>query len=161
LQVLRSYLDEPKELGLAEALLIGYKDDLDKTLIQSYSNTGVVHIIAISGLHLGLIYWLLVQLLNPFQKRRYMKWLRPVIIISGLWLFSLLAGAQPSILRSAVMFTCIVIGAGIGRKSSIYNSLAFFCLCIALLESILAMGRRLPTLLFRCSEHCHFYASNL
>jgi len=125
LQVLRNYLDEPKELGLAEALLIGYKDDLDKTLIQSYSNTGVVHIIAISGLHLGLIYWLLVQLLNPFQKRRYMKWLRPVIIISGLWLFSLLAGAQPSILRSAVMFTCIVIGAGIGRKSSIYNSLAF------------------------------------
>ena len=113
-----------KELGLAEALLIGYKDDLDKTLVQSYTNTGVVHIIAISGLHLGLIYWLLVQLLKPLQRRKYMKWLRPVIIILGLWLFSLLAGAQPSILRSAVMFTCIVIGETIAKKTSIYNSLA-------------------------------------
>ena len=125
LQILRTYLGSPRERGLAEALLIGYKDDLDKTLIQSYSNTGVVHIIAISGLHLGLIYWLLVQLLKLFQNNRYISWIRPVIIIAGLWLFSLLAGAQPSILRSAVMFTCIVIGAGIGRKSSIYNSLAF------------------------------------
>jgi competence protein ComEC len=125
LNILRTNIKGDKELGLAEALLIGYKDDLDKTLVQSYTNTGVVHIIAISGLHLGLIYWLLVQLLQPLQQRKYMKWLRPVIIILGLWLFSLLAGAQPSILRSAVMFTCIVIGDTIAKKTSIYNSLAF------------------------------------
>ena len=125
LNILRTNIKGDKELGLAEALLIGYKDDLDKTLVQSYTNTGVVHIIAISGLHLGLIYWLLVQLLKPLQRRKYMNWLRPFIIISGLWLFSLLAGAQPSILRSAVMFTCIVIGETIAKKTSIYNSLAF------------------------------------
>ncbi len=125
LNILRTNINGDKELGLAEALLIGYKDDLDKTLIQSYTNTGVVHIIAISGLHLGLIYWLLVQLLKPLQRRKYMNWFRPLIIILGLWLFSLLAGAQPSILRSAVMFTCIVIGETIAKKTSIYNSLAF------------------------------------
>ena len=84
LHVLRTDIASLKELGLAEALLIGYKDDLDKTLIQSYSNTGVVHIIAISGLHLGLIYWLLVQLLKPFQTKRYITRIGPVIIISGL-----------------------------------------------------------------------------
>ena len=67
LNILRTNIIGDKELGLAEALLIGYKDDLDKTLVQSYTNTGVVHIIAISGLHLGLIYWLLVQLLKPLQ----------------------------------------------------------------------------------------------
>ena len=125
LNILRTHIKGDQELGLAEALLIGYKDDLDKTLVQSYTNTGVVHIIAISGLHLGLIYWLLVQLLKPLQRRKYMNWLRPFIIIFGLWLFSLLAGAQPSILRSAVMFTCIVIGETIAKKTSIYNSLAF------------------------------------
>jgi competence protein ComEC len=125
LNILRANIHGDKELGLAEALLIGYKDDLDKTLVQSYTNTGVVHIIAISGLHLGLIYWLLVQLLKPLQRRKYMNWLRPLIIILGLWLFSLLAGAQPSILRSAVMFSCIVIGETIAKKTSIYNSLAF------------------------------------
>jgi competence protein ComEC len=106
-------------------LLIGYKDDLDKTLVQSYSNTGVVHVIAISGLHLGLIYWLLLKLFWPLQKRRDLKWLRPILIIAGLWLFSLLAGMQPSVIRSAVMFTCIVLGETWTRKSSIYNTLAF------------------------------------
>ncbi|TMI65698.1 MAG: ComEC family competence protein [Bacteroidetes bacterium] len=125
LNILRANIKGEKELGLAEALLIGYKDDLDKTLVQSYSNTGVVHVIAISGLHLGLIYWLLLKLFWPLQKRRNTRWLRPVLIIAGLWLFSLLAGMQPSVIRSAVMFTCIVLGETWTRKSSIYNTLAF------------------------------------
>jgi len=46
---LQKYIRGEKEQGLAEALLIGYKDDLDKNLVQSYTNTGVVHIIAIQG----------------------------------------------------------------------------------------------------------------
>jgi competence protein ComEC len=125
LRVLRKNISTPKELGLAEALLIGYKDDLDKSLVQSYSNTGVVHIIAISGLHLGLIYWLLIKLLHPLKKQKKLKWLSPVLVITGLWLFSLLAGAQPSVLRSALMFTCIVAGESITRKTNIYNTLAF------------------------------------
>ena len=132
LTILRDNIKGDKETGLAEALLIGYKDDLDKTLVQSYTNTGVVHIIAISGLHLGLIYWLLLQLLKPMQRRKYTNWLRPLVIICGLWLFSLLAGAQPSILRSAVMFTCIVAGESLTKRTSIYNNLAlsaFLLLC--------------------------------
>lgn len=130
--ILRIYIPGDKEQGLAEALLIGYKNDLDKTLVQSYTNTGVVHVIAISGLHLGLIYWILLQLLKPLQRKKQAKWLRVALIISGLWIFSLLAGAQPSILRSAVMFSCIVIGESLFKKASIYNSLAlsaFLLLC--------------------------------
>ena len=133
LRILRKNIKGEKEAGLAEALLIGYKDDLDQSLVQSYTNTGVVHIIAISGLHLGLIYWLLVQVFKPLQKRKKLKWLRPVFIISGLWLFSLLAGGQPSVLRSALMFTCLVLGEGLNKKSSIFNTLAFsafILLCI-------------------------------
>ncbi len=125
LSILRTNIPGEKELGLAEALLIGYKDDLDKNLVQSYSNTGVVHIIAISGLHLGLIYWLFVQVLKPLRRKKISKWLNPVIIISGLWLFSLLAGGQPSVLRSALMFSCIVVAGSLSRKTSIYNTLAF------------------------------------
>ncbi|MBN8674483.1 MAG: ComEC family competence protein [Chitinophagales bacterium] len=133
INILRTNIKENKELGLAEALLIGYKDDLDQSLVQSYTNTGVVHVIAISGLHLGLIYWLLVQLLKPLQKRKKIQWLRPLLIITGLWLFSLLAGAQPSVLRSALMFTCIVLGEGYTKRTSIFNTLslsAFILLCI-------------------------------
>jgi len=134
LSILRNNIRGEKELGLAEALLIGYKDDLDKTLVQSYSNTGVVHVIAISGLHLGLIYWLLTWFFKPLQKMKLnpiaIGWLRPIFILTGLWLFSLLAGAQPSVLRSAFMFTCIVLGDSFSRKSSIYNSLALSALLL-------------------------------
>jgi competence protein ComEC len=133
LNILRKNINGDKELGLAEALLIGYKDDLEQSLVQSYTNTGVVHIIAISGLHLGLIYWLLGIIFKPLKKRKRISWLRPLLIITGLWLFSLLAGAQPSILRSAIMFTCIVLGESFSRKTSIYNTMAvsaFILLCI-------------------------------
>lgn len=130
--LLQKYIEGKTEVGLAEALLIGYKDDLDKQLVQAYSNTGVVHVIAISGLHLGLIYWLLNFLLGPLSKRKKAKWIKPLLIIIILWLFSLLAGGSPSVLRSAVMFTCIVLGESRDRKISIYNSLAasaFLLLC--------------------------------
>lgn len=125
LKVLRANIKGDKETGLAEALLIGYKNDLDKTLVQSYSNTGVVHVIAISGLHIGLIYWLLVQLFRPLHALKYAGWLQSLLIITGLWGFSLLAGGQPSVLRSAVMFTCIILGQNFTRQTSIYNTLAF------------------------------------
>ncbi|HEY0750052.1 MAG TPA: ComEC/Rec2 family competence protein [Chitinophagaceae bacterium] len=123
IDILKRNIHGEKEQGLAEALLIGYKYDLDKNLLQAYSNTGVVHIIAISGLHLALIYGLLV-FATRFLGRRKLYWLRIGIILLGIWSFTLLAGAQPSVLRAAVMFSFIGLGELLGRKTSIYNSLA-------------------------------------
>ena len=119
-------------LGIAEALLIGYKEDLDKDLVQAYSNAGVVHIIAISGLHLGLIYVMLAWLFNRLPFIKNYKLLNVGLILSCLWLFALLTGASASVLRSAVMFTCILIGKNFFKQTSIYNSLAssaFVLLC--------------------------------
>jgi competence protein ComEC len=133
ISTLKKYIPGDKESGLAEALLIGYKDDLDKNLVQSYSNTGVVHIIAISGLHLGIIYWLLLAVTKPLKQNKKLVWLRLLLTISALWAFTLLAGAQPSVLRSAIMFTIIAIGQLAARKGSIYNTMAlsaFVLLCI-------------------------------
>ena len=129
---LQQYIKGDREAGVAEALLIGYRDDLDKDLVQAYSNTGVVHIIAISGLHLGMIYMALVWLLKPFKRTKWIKWVKPIVILSVLWVFTLLAGGVPSILRSAIMFSFIVLGETLDRKSSIYNTLAssaFVMLC--------------------------------
>ncbi|MFI5132942.1 MAG: ComEC/Rec2 family competence protein, partial [Chitinophagales bacterium] len=130
--IIRKYIPGEREQGLAEALLIGYKDDLDRNLVQSYTNTGVVHIIVIAGLHLGVIYWVLLLLTRPLKKRKKLKWLRPVVILSGLWLFSLATGAHVPVMRSTVMLTFIVLAESIDRKSSVYNTFAasaFLLLC--------------------------------
>ena len=132
LHMLRTYIPGKREQSLAEALLIGYKAHLEQDLVQMYSNTGVVHIIAISGMHIGFIYLLLLFVTKPLQ-RRHTSWLRMLLIIAVLWLFSLLAGGQPSVLRSAVMFTLIGVGTVLSRNSNMFNTLAlsaFALLCI-------------------------------
>lgn len=132
LETLRMHIKGAQEISVAEALLIGYRDDLDRDLVQAYSNTGVVHVIAISGLHLGLIYWLLLFLLKPLDKNKQFLWLKPIIAISLLWIFSLLTGASASVVRAAIMFTAIGIGGLLGKKGTIYNSMAasaFVMLC--------------------------------
>ena len=132
INALRNFIPGKKEAGLAEALLIGYKEDLDKDLLQSYSNTGVVHIIAISGLHVGLIYMILLMLFKPLERLKYGKIFNAIFLLGGIWMFALLTGASPSVLRSAVMFTCIIIGNKLSRQTSGYNSLfasAFILLC--------------------------------
>lgn len=122
---IKQYVQGDKKVtGIAEALLIGYKEDLDKDVVQSYSNTGVVHIIAISGMHLGLIYVVLVWLFSRLPVIKRSKIVRVLLILGCLWLFSLITGASASVLRSAVMFTCIIIGKEFFRKATIYNSLA-------------------------------------
>ncbi|MBO9619800.1 MAG: ComEC family competence protein [Niabella sp.] len=132
LGILKKYIHGPRELGLAEALLIGYRDDLDKQLLQSYSDTGVVHVIAVSGMHLGLVYWLLTLAAGPLLKYRSTKKLYTLVVLSTLWLFTLLTGGAASIVRAAVMFTCMLLGKQINRNASIYNTLAasaFLLLC--------------------------------
>ena len=132
LTVLRKYIKGEQEISVAEALLIGYRDDLDRDLVQAYSNTGVVHVIAISGLHLGLIYWLLLLLFKPLNKYKQLKWLKIVLVLSLLWIFSLITGAGASVLRAAIMFTAIAAGDLFNRKGTIYNSMAasaFVLLC--------------------------------
>lgn len=130
--VLNKYIKGIDESSLAKALLIGYKVDLDKDLVQAYSNVGVVHLIAISGLHLALIYAMLLWVTGKISFIKKSKFIRLFIILFCLWFFSLLTGASASVLRSAVMFTFIATGTTFGKKASIYNSLAssaFVLLC--------------------------------
>lgn len=133
LQTLALYIHDQRSLGLAQALLAGYRDNMDKDLVQAYANAGVVHIIAISGLHLGLIYLVLLFILKPFPDKGRWRWLKGIIIILSLWCFAMITGAAPSALRAAVMLSFIVIAKFfIERQTNIYNTLAasaFLLLC--------------------------------
>ncbi|MDQ2862791.1 MAG: ComEC family competence protein [Bacteroidota bacterium] len=129
---LNKYINGNDESALAKALLIGYKIDLDKDLVQAYSNVGVVHLIAISGLHLALIYALLLWIISKIPYLKKSKIGQLIVILLCLWFFALLTGASASVLRSAVMFTFIAAGNAFNKKASIYNSLcasALLLLC--------------------------------
>jgi competence protein ComEC len=130
IETIQKNITGEKEQGVAEALLIGYRNDLDKDLVQAYSNTGVVHIIAISGLHIGMIYALMIFIFSFLKRFKWTNWFKPIIILFVLWAFTLVAGAVPSILRSAVMFSFIIIGQAINRKTNIYNTLAASAFCM-------------------------------
>lgn len=121
---LKNNIPGEKESGVAEALLIGYRADLDADLVQAYTNTGVIHIVAISGLHLAMIYALLVGIWGLLPTNKFTNLAKPISIFIFLWAFTLLAGGAPSIGRAAVMFSFLVLGEVLGKKTNTYNNLA-------------------------------------
>lgn len=123
LTIIRKHIKSNQNAGLAEAMLIGYRKDLDKELLNAYTNTGVVHIIAISGLHLGLIFMLMDLLIRSLAGRKRAAWAGLFISLPLLWSFAILTGSSASVIRSAIMFSFIIIGNAIGRKSNGMNSL--------------------------------------
>lgn len=132
LRTLQQYIGG-KEAGLAAALLIGYRYDLDRELVQAYTNTGIVHIIAISGMHLALIYGALLWIMQWWPRHRYANTVKGLLIILVLWIFTLLTGGAASVLRATVMFTFLTIGTFmLERHTNVYNTLsasAFLLLC--------------------------------
>ncbi len=134
---LKKYIPDKQRSGLAEALLIGYREDLDKSLLKAYSRTGIVHIIAISGMHLGLIFALLNLLLSPLDRIRQTRLLKPILVLTLIWIFTLLTGAGASIVRAAVMFSFITFGQQINRKTSLLNSLCNSAFVLLLFDPFL------------------------
>ncbi len=132
LRVLEKNIRITRERSVAEALLIGYKKNLDKELMNAYSSTGVIHIIAISGLHLGMIYALLLWLFRPMNHFKNMQWLKRGIILLIIWGFTLLTGAGASVLRAAVMFSFILLAAQQNRPNHMMNTLAGSAFCLLL-----------------------------
>ncbi len=124
ISLLQKTIPGEKEQAVAEALLIGYRDRLDPDIVQAFTNAGVIHIIAISGMHLGMIYVLLLFIFGFFKSTKTSRIIQGIVILLVLWVFSLLAGAVPSITRAAVMFSVIVIGNMLDKNGKTYNTLA-------------------------------------
>ena len=121
-----------KEKEVLIALLTGTKDYLSETTRNAYSDTGIIHVLAVSGLHTGLIYFLVSNVLFTFLGSRYQN-IHSLIVIASLWFYALFTGLSPSVIRAATMFTFIQTGIALKRKTGIYHSL---CLSALVLLSI-------------------------
>jgi competence protein ComEC len=120
------------ELAVLNALTLGDKKDLERELKQAYSATGATHILAVSGLHVGIIFAILSLLFSFLEKRPRGKLLKSILCILCLWGYAALVGFSPSVTRATVMFSFVLAGRMMRRRISVYNSLSasafFICL---------------------------------
>jgi competence protein ComEC len=125
---------EPKTKGIIDALILGQRLELDKETITDYSNAGVIHILAISGLHISIIYFFIVFLLKPLKRMKFGAEIQLLIVLGILWLFALLTGLPASVTRAVTLFSFISIGNYFNQPKAIYNALAISAFLILLVK---------------------------
>ncbi|MDD2381548.1 MAG: ComEC/Rec2 family competence protein [Mariniphaga sp.] len=124
IEVYREHIPDQKVVNILSALTLGYKRGLGRDTKQTFSTAGAMHVLAVSGLHTGIIFLMLSWLLGFMKKQRSGRWLFILLVLVALWSFAFLTGLSPSVKRSATMFSFVVIGQGIKKRSNIYNTLA-------------------------------------
>lgn len=125
---------EPKTKAIIDALILGQRLELDKETIADYSNAGVIHILAISGLHISIIYFFIVFLLKPLKRVRFGAEIQLLIVLAILWLFAFLTGLPASVTRAVTLFSFISIGNYFNQPKAIYNALAISAFLILLVN---------------------------
>lgn len=136
-------------LSIINALLLGQRQTIDKSIYNNYVNSGTIHILAVSGLHVGILLLILNFIFRPLLLLKYGHVLRPVIIISILWLFAVVAGLSPSVTRAVTMFSVISFAMHLKRPANIYNTLAISAFFILLVK---------PTFLFEVGFQMSYLA---
>lgn len=110
LQSLKNSSLSQQSYAICAALLTGYDDEIDKTVMDAFAHSGTLHVLSVSGLHTGLIYLILNFLFDLIDKKRKYKLSRFIVITLLLWLFALLTGFSAPVLRAVIMFN--LLGAG-------------------------------------------------
>ena len=123
-----------EEYSVAAAILLGYDDSLPQELRQKYVAAGAMHILCVSGLHVGVIFMVFSYMLAFLDNRK--KWqyvMKNCVLFVLIWFYALIAGLAPSILRATIMLSFVIVGNMINRKGVLLNSLAasaFILLCV-------------------------------
>jgi competence protein ComEC len=123
--ILKEHLATEREFAVGSALILGYRDAVTDEVKDAYIGTGSMHILAVSGMHILLIFNAFDWILSFYKtgSRRF-RWTKAGVAVVLIWVFTLLTGAGASVLRAAVMSTFLALSNGWGRKVSIYNVLA-------------------------------------
>jgi len=130
---LKKHNFKPDELAVVNALLLGQRQDISKQLIADYSSAGAIHILAVSGLHVGIILLILNWLFKPLERLNKGRFIKTVLVVLFLWMFAFVAGLSASVVRAVTMFAFLAIGLSFRRKNIIEFSLIasmFFLLVI-------------------------------
>lgn len=122
------------ELNVAIALILGQQQDISPEIVQDYQYAGAIHILSVSGLHIGFILIFTTFILKPFPNTRKGSFIKLIVILVSLSLFGILAGLAPSVVRSVTMFSFVAIGNHLRRSVNIYHTLLVSILLILLVQ---------------------------
>ena len=121
---------------MIQALLLGKRDDISETNYNNYKNAGVVHILAVSGLHVGIILFLLEFILSPLERLPKGKTIKLIVVVLLLWGYAFVAGLSPSIFRAVTMFSFVAYALYLSRPTNLFNIIALSMLFILLVKPL-------------------------
>lgn len=130
-RVFSEVLTGPGQLGVAEAMIGGMRSELDAATLQWYTDTGTVHALAVSGMHIAILFWVLNALFGSFLNRRKLPFIACVLFF--LWSYAIFTGLSPSVCRSTLMFTIFQAGIFLKRSGNPVNTLFFSALILLIL----------------------------
>jgi competence protein ComEC len=134
LETLQKAKLQSEELAVALALLIGNKQYLEDELRDSYAASGTVHLLAVSGLHVGIVFLILNIVLRFMNRKPKLRLVKGFIILVSLWTYASVAGLASSIVRASSMFSIFIIADMTGKPKSTYNNIALSCFIMCLLN---------------------------
>ncbi|MDR3653922.1 MAG: ComEC/Rec2 family competence protein [Paludibacter sp.] len=132
LGVYRKFNIQGDEFAVLAALTLGYTDDLQPDLRASYSATGAMHILSVSGMHVGVVYIVMAFLLGFLNKSQRQKVFKALFIMLFLWAYAFLSGLSAAVIRATLMFTFVALATCFERKSQIYNTIFMSMLAMLL-----------------------------
>ena len=135
-QSLLKFNFKTEELAVISALLLGQRQDISKELLTDYAGAGAIHILAVSGLHVGIILLILSFLFKPLEKLKNGKYLKAFCIVLLLWMFAFIAGLSASVVRAVTMFTFLAVGQSFQRKKVVVFSLISSMLFMLIIKPI-------------------------
>lgn len=122
------------ELHVVAALILGQQQDISPEILHDYQFAGAIHILSVSGLHVGFILLFITFLLKPLRKNKVGNTIRLITIIVSLWGFAILAGLSPSVVRSVTMFSFVAVGMHLKRSTNIFHTLLVSIFLILLFQ---------------------------
>jgi competence protein ComEC len=137
LMLLRNNGMKGREFAVAGALLLGYVDEVDNDLMADYSATGVMHILSVSGMHVGMIFLVLDKLLAIFERRKNGGYFKALLVIVFIWLYALITGLSPAVMRAAGMLSLLVSGKAMKRHPDTLNVLAASAIFLLIWQPVL------------------------
>lgn len=134
-----------QEFAVLSALTVGYKQFIEDDQRKAYAASGATHILAVSGLHVGILFIFLSRLLKFWGKSKFSIYLRTLVIVILLWCFAFISGLSPSVCRATLMFSCISIGLAHKRKTNIFNIVFISALILLIINplNIFSLGFQL------------------